>query len=212
MSSVSRAGLEVVAHAVEDRDVQRRSVDRVVERIARHVVRGFEGATHADDAGREAQGWQQRPAELGAERQGTETVRTHEVVGELALRDEQPGDERGECLARADEVVVPRGMDEEEHAQTVDAVAHREPDACAGSVDFAGGVLPLVSTSREGGVDPERVGIRTVVRRERDEDALFDVGDEDRDRFEPHGQEFARAGSAGDRAARGSALPAAGSR
>ena len=59
-------GCEVMAHAVEDGNGQLISIQRVVERVAAHVVRGFECRCDIDPVTREAER-EQRPTDFGAE-------------------------------------------------------------------------------------------------------------------------------------------------
>ena len=157
-----QAGLQPVADGVEDADVRDVPVERVVEGVAADVVRGREQAADDDALGAEGEGRQQAVLHLGGQRHRLPAAHPLVVVGVGAVADEQLGEQVRELGQRGPLLVGQRRgavvEDDLEHAQALQAVEQRHPQAVPGVAVGLEGLDRPEAASGERAVDRQPLG------------------------------------------------------
>jgi hypothetical protein len=173
------AGLQAVAHGVEERHVGDVAVDRVVERISGDLVGGFEdGGDHHVRRG-EGERRQQRPAHLRRQRDRVRPTRHHRRVPVARLRHDQLTDQRPEQRPPPDDRRADVVEGRPQHADPLGRVEDRHPQARSVGGSLLHGRLGPERLSGRRVVDPRRTPPFVVVAIHRVQPPLGEIGEQD---------------------------------
>ncbi len=183
-AALASAGGEVVAHGVDDGQVQAAVVQGVVEGVAADVVGGFEDRRGGDLRRADGPRRQEGPQQFGLHRHRPRAFRLDQQVAVGGLRHHEQGGDPGERLAPPEQAVVQGGCRHHQDADAFDPVDHRQPGG--GAVPRPLRLLRAVGQARQRGVDVERRLVDAVRPGQCDEPDLLEVGDVHGRCPEPH--------------------------